>query len=145
MTTLTASASTPAARPSKALNVSLWVVQVLLALAFGMAGLTKATSPMADLAAPMPWTVEFGAAMTRFIGVSELLGAVGLLLPALLRVMPSLTALAGASLTLVMVLAAGLHAMRGEYPGLAICVVFGALTAFVAWGRFRKAPIAPRG
>lgn len=131
------------AKPSKALNVSLWIVQVLLAAAFIMAGLMKSTTPIAELAAKMVWPGELPG-LVRFIGVSELLGGVGLLLPALTRIKPQLTALAGAALALVMVLAAGFHVMRGEWSALPINLVLGGLAAFVAWGRFRGAPIAPR-
>ena len=122
----------------------VWVVQVLIGLAFTFAGLTKLTQPMDALAVQMPWTVAVGMAMTRFIGVSELLGGIGLILPTALRIKPQLTPLAGAGLALVMLLAAGFHATRAEYPGIAVNVVMGGLAAFVAWGRFKKAPIAGR-
>ncbi len=130
--------------PSRGLHYALWVVQVLLGVMFFFAGVTKASQPMEALALQMPWTVVVGTAMTRFIGVSELLGGLGLILPSALRIMPKLSVLAGAALALVMLLAAGLHASRGEYPAIAINFVLGGLAAFVAWGRFKKAPIAPR-
>ncbi len=130
--------------PSRALHISLWVVQALLGAAFLMAGFTKATQPMDMLAAQMPWTAVVGEGMTRFIGISEVLGAVGLILPALTRIKPKLTALAGAGLVTVMVLAMGFHLARGEMMALPINGVLAALAAFVAWGRFRAAPIAPR-
>lgn len=129
---------------SKALHIALWVVQVLLGLLFLMAGATKATQPMADLATKMPWTAVVGEPLTRFIGVSELLGGLGLILPAATRIKPRLTALAAAGLVTVMALAALFHASRGEFMALPINAMFGGLAAFVAWGRFKKAPIAPR-
>lgn len=64
--------------PQKGLRTALWIVQILLAFAFILAGATKAFQPMEALAAPMPWTVEVGAGITRFIGISELLGGLGL-------------------------------------------------------------------
>jgi putative oxidoreductase len=138
------SAVAPTASTPKAWNISLWVVQVLLAFAFGMAGVMKTTTPIAELAAKMVWPGVVPEAMVRFIGVSEFAGALGLVLPAATRIKPSLTALAGAALALVMVLAAGFHVMRAEWFALPINLTLGALAAFVAWGRFKKAPIAAR-
>ena len=129
--------------PSRALHISLWVVQVLLAVAFAMAGLVKATQPIAELAKQMPFATDLPM-LTRIAGVSEVVGALGLVLPAATRVRPTLTPLAGASLALVMLLAAGLHVMRGELESLPVNFALGGLAAFVAWGRSRKAPIAPR-
>lgn len=142
MPAVTSASST--SQPSGALHIGLWVVQALLGAAFLMAGLTKATQPMATLAAQMPWTTVVGEGMTRFIGISEFLGALGLILPALTRIKPKLTALAGAGLATVMVLAMGFHVSRGEMMALPINAVLAALAAFVAWGRYRAAPIAPR-
>jgi DoxX-like family len=82
--------------------------------------------------------------LVRFIGASELLGAIGLVLAAVTRSKPVLTALAAAGLVIVMVLAAGFHVSRGELQMLPPSLVLGAFAAFVAWGRFKKAPIAPR-
>jgi len=129
---------------SKALNVGLWIVQVLLALAFGMAGTFKSTAPIAELAQKMPWVGQVPAALVRFIGVSELAAALGLILPSATRIKPVLTPLAGLGLVLVMVLAAGFHLSKGEVHALPINFVLGGLAAFVAWGRLRKAPISPR-
>jgi len=67
-----------------------------------------------------------------------------MLLPALTRIKPILTPLAGVGLAVVMVLAAGFHVMRGELSALPINLAFGGLAAFVAWGRLQKAPISPR-
>ena len=138
------SATLSAPSASKALTIGLWVVQVLLALAFCAAGFTKVFTPFAELATPMPWTQAMPEALVRFIGLSELLGGIGLVLPSLTRIKPMLTPLAAAGLVLVMVLAAGFHASRGEWSGLPVNFTLGALAAFVAWGRSRKAPIAAR-
>lgn len=128
----------------KGLNIALWVVQVLIGSMFLMAGLMKTTKPMADLAKMLPWTAVVGEAMTRFIGASELAGGIGVLLPAITRILPVLTGIAAAGLTLVMILAAGFHLSRGEAQFVPVNVVLGGLAAFVAWGRLLKAPIAPR-
>jgi hypothetical protein len=97
-----------------------------------------------ELAANMVWPGDVPAALVRFIGVSELLGAIGLVLPSLTRIQPRLTPLAAAGLVLVMILAALFHASRGEWGALPIHAVFAALAGFVAWGRWKAAPIAPR-
>ena len=92
----------------------------------------------------MPWVGDVPGALVRFIGVSELLGGIGLLLPSLTRIAPKLTALAAAALVAVMVLASGFHLLRGEYAAIGFNVVLGGLAAFVAWGRSSKAPIKSR-
>lgn len=142
MTTATASASD--VRPSKGLHYGLWVVQVLLTAAFVMAGLMKLTTPIAELAVKMSWVNHTPAGLVRFIGGSELLGGLGLLLPAATRIKPILTPVAASALVLVMVLAAGFHLYLGEAGLMMPSLVLGVLSAFVAWGRFAKAPIAAR-
>lgn len=132
------------AAPSKGFHIALWVLQVLLAFAFIGAGFMKAMTPMAELVTKLPWTAVVPEALTRFIGFSELLGGIGLVLPAATRIMPRLTTLAAALLVVVMVLALGFHVMRGEMSMLAPSAVLGVLSAVVAWGRQFKAPIAPR-
>lgn len=126
----------------KALAVALWITQGLLALAFGFAGFMKLTRPFAELAAAMPWTEVVGPALTRFIGASELAGALGLILPAVTRIKPNLTPLAAIGLATIMLLAMLFHVSRGEPPFANL--LLGGLAAFVAWGRFRRAPILAR-
>jgi uncharacterized membrane protein YphA (DoxX/SURF4 family) len=132
------------ARPSKALHIVLWVLQVALGVMFLSAGLMKATTPIADLAAKMVWPGVVPPGLVRFIGASELLGGIGLILPAATRVKPGLTPLAALGLVAVMVCAAIFHISRGEVQMVPINVVLGGLAGFVAWGRFKKATIAPR-
>jgi putative oxidoreductase len=130
---------------SRALNVSLWIVQGLLALAFALAGIMKTSTPIAELATRLPWTADVPAALVRFIGTAERLAAACLILPAATRVRPGLTALAAAGLALGMALALAFHAMRGELGHAApLNLLLGGLAAFVAWGRFKKAPIRGR-
>jgi hypothetical protein len=125
-------------------NIALWIGQVILSLVFGMGGFVKATMPIAELAAKVPWADAVPAGLVRFIGIAELAAGVGLILPALTRVLPRLTPLAAAGLAMIMVFAIGFHVQRNEFQALPFNLVLGALAAFVAWGRFRKAPIAPR-
>jgi putative oxidoreductase len=129
--------------PSKTLHISLWVAQVALALAFGMIGVTKLTTSEADIIQQSGELVEkYGVALIRFIGIAEVLGALGLILPAALRILPILTPLAALGLATIMGLATALHASKGE--PIVTQVVFLLLTLFVVWGRFSKAPISAR-
>jgi putative oxidoreductase len=128
----------------KALNIALWVAQVLLGLAFLMAGVMKTTRPIADLAAAMTWVPRVPPAEVRFIGAAELLGALGLLLPSLTRILPKLTVVAALGLVVVMILAAAHHLTHGEGKMVPINVVLGGLALFIAWGRWKKVPIVPR-
>jgi putative oxidoreductase len=118
-------------------------VQVLLG-AFVVGGLMKAIMPGADLARNSAWVADVPLALLRFIGVAELAGGLGLILPAATRIRPMLTRLAAVSLATIMTLAFVFHIQRGEWDALPVNAVLGALAAFGAWGRWRKAPIAPR-
>ena len=132
-----------------ALRIALWVAQVVLFLVFAVTGLVKITMPIAQVAPVMEWVTDVPPALVRFIGVAELAGAVGVLLPALTRVRPDLAPLAALGITIVMALATVVHLTRGEATRAAVPLVLGALAAFVAWGRYARAPIkareAPRG
>ena len=131
-------------RPSKALHVGLWVVQGLLGALFLAVGTMKVTQPIAVLADSFGWPAAVPAALVRFIGVAELLGGLGLILPAATRIKPMLTPLAGVGLAMVTLFATIFHISRGELGALPIPLVLAGLAAFVAWGRAAKAPIAPR-
>lgn len=117
------------------MKIVTWIVQILLAAAFIIAGFMKSTQSIEALAAGMPWADEVPAALVRFIGVSELAGGLGLLLPQLTGIRPQLTPMAAWGLVLVMVFAAVFHIPRGEYMALPINLVVGGLAAFVAWQR----------
>ncbi|HEX8659870.1 MAG TPA: DoxX family protein [Hymenobacter sp.] len=132
------------AKPSKALNAILWIVQVLLAAIFLMAGFMKLSQPIDQLATSLPWVTQVPSALVRFIGLAEVLGGLGLLLPSLLRIQPRLTVLAAWGLVLVMLLASAFHLSRGESMMVGPNLVIAALAAFVAWGRSKKALIQPK-
>jgi len=124
------------------MHILLWIAQVLLACAFGMAGVMKATQPIDALTqAGIAWASQVPLALVRFIGVSELLGAIGLILPAATKIKPFLTPLAALGLLTIMILAMAFHLSRGEIQATPINIVLGGLAAFVAWGRTKKAPI----
>jgi uncharacterized membrane protein YphA (DoxX/SURF4 family) len=111
------------------MNLALWIVQVLLALLFLWAGGIKFILPIEEMTKQMPMPLP--GLFLRFIGVAEVLGAIGLILPGLLRIRPGLTPLIGAT---VLTLAGGDVALA------LIPLVVGLLSAFVAYGRWRLAP-----
>jgi uncharacterized membrane protein YphA (DoxX/SURF4 family) len=133
----------PAHRP-KALHIILWIAQVLLAGMFIMTGFMKIAQPIDQLSKMLPWAAQVPEALVRFIGVSELLGGLGLLLPAALRIKPALTVWAALGLVIVMLLASVFHISRGEYSAIGMNVILALLAAFIAWGRSKKAPIPSR-
>ena len=126
-------------------SIGFWVAQILLALFYGFAGYTKLVTPIPDLAAMMAWAPTFPEWLVRFIGIAEIAGAIGIILPAATRILPWLTPLAALGFAVIQVLAIGLHAMRGETAmTLPVNIVVLALSLFVVWGRWRKVPISPR-
>ena len=117
------------------MNTALWIIPILLAAAFGLAGVLKSTQGR-KLKDKMPWVEDFSDRTVRFIGVMELLGAIGLALPAATGIATWLTPLAAVGLAVVMVLAIGTHLRRREPQVLPANLVLGLLAAFVAWQRF---------
>jgi hypothetical protein len=118
------------------MNVALWIVQGLLAALYLFAGGMKLVLPLEELKGP----VELPGAFLRFIGVAEVLGALGLLLPGLLRIKPGLTPLAAAGLVVIMLGATGIGLMIGDIAMTLIPLAVGLLAAFVAYGRWRLVP-----
>lgn len=139
------SATPTVERPRGAVHAGLWIGQLLLAALFAMAGSFKTFTPIPELATQLPWVTDAPAAFVRFVGISELLGAVGLILPAALRVQPWLTSAAAAGLALVMACAVPFHLYRGDGASSVVtCLVIGSVAVAVAWGRRKLAPIPPR-
>jgi hypothetical protein len=130
-----------AATAGRGLRIALWSAQIVLAIVFAFAGGMKVSTSAAELAKMAP---GFSLALLRFIGIAEVAGAVGIILPALTRIAPVLTPLASSGFVIVMASAAVLHLVRGQFGELAVVIVLGALAYFVAWGRFKRAPIARR-
>jgi uncharacterized membrane protein YphA (DoxX/SURF4 family) len=123
------------------MNLALWIVAALLAIAFLAAGVMKLTQPKEKLATSgMRWTENYNAATIRAIGALELLAAIGLILPALLNIAPVLVPLAAVGLVIIMLGAAYTHARRKEYPMIAGNLVLLVLAAVVAWGRLSGVP-----
>jgi uncharacterized membrane protein len=117
-------------------NIVLWILQGLLAAAFLMAGIMHATQPKAKLVARLPWAEDFSPPTLRFIGTAEMLGALGLILPAATGILPWLTPLAATGLAVIMVLAAATHARRKEPQAIALNLGLAAIAIVIAWGRF---------
>jgi uncharacterized membrane protein YphA (DoxX/SURF4 family) len=112
------------------MNIALWIVQIILALMFLMAGATKVFQ-YEKFKASMP-----SKGLVTFIGVAELLGGLGLILPYATGTAPILTPIAALALGVIMILAAGLHAKRKEYKGIGMNIILLALALFVAIGRW---------
>ena len=126
-------------------NIGLWIAQIVLAAVYVMAGFMKLSQPIdALVASGMTYAGDYPELLTRFIGTMEVLGAIGIILPAATRIMPKLTPLAALGFSVIQILAIGLHSTRGEFQVLPVNLVLLALSLFVLWGRTRKAPIAPR-
>jgi hypothetical protein len=118
------------------MNVVLWIVAGLLALAFLFAGVTKVARPQDQLAEQMGWVEDFSPGMVKLIGALEVLAAIGLIVPPLVGVAPVLAPLAAVGLVLLMIGAAVTHGRRREMPMVLVNVVLLALAAVVAIGRF---------
>src|SRR5918997_3570616 len=117
------------------MGIALWVAQVLLAVAFLGAGATKLSQPKEKLLKNMAWVEDFSQRTVRLIGTLEVLGAIGVVLPALTGILPWLTPLAALGLVLVMIGAALTHLRRAEYGPITVPAVLLILAAFVAYGR----------
>jgi putative oxidoreductase len=117
------------------MNTALWIAQVLLALFFAAAGYYHGLMPVAEAAKAAPWIADVPRWLSRFIGVAELAGALGVVLPTATGIRPRLASLAALGLAILMVLAIGFHFSRGESRMIGMHLTAGALAAFVAWGR----------
>lgn len=126
-----------------ALRIGIWIGQVLACMAFGAVGLIKLLKPIPELSAMWPWTGTLPTGIVRGLGIIDIAGAVGVLLPSLTRIVPRLTVVAAACCIVLQICAIVFHVSRGEIALTPVNVVFLALVAFVFWGR-RKVPILSR-
>lgn len=148
--TLTASGPRIHSRPAsqarvgwgRRMNVVLWIVQVLVALAFLAHGLMMLFPP-AEIAQQMNATMP--RALSLFIGGAEALAGIGLTVPAVTRIRPHLVAWAAAGLIPIMIGATVFHIARGEASAAITTAILLAMATFVAYMRWKVLPIAPRG
>lgn len=119
------------------MNTALWIVQGLLAAMFLMAGSMKALQ-YEKAKEKLPWVKDVSRNLVSFIGFSELLGAIGLIVPQATSIFPILTPIAAVGIAMIMLLASGFHAKRKEMPGVITNIVFLSLAVFVAYGRFNS-------
>ena len=118
------------------MNAALWAVQVILAIMFMMAGAMKLMKTKEELAEQMGWVEEFHQSTIRLIGGAEILGAMGLILPALTGIAPILTPLAASGLAVVTIGAMVVLPRPRKYPMALMGMMLAAMSVFVAWGRF---------
>jgi putative oxidoreductase len=121
------------------MNVALWVAQVILAVLCDMAGTMKTFIPSSDVAKGLT-AAALSQALGRFIGMAELSGALGVILPAPAGIKPGLTNLAAAGMAAIMVLATVFHISRKEFKAIPVTIVLGGLALFIALA-MKKMPI----
>ena len=131
-------------RRNSTLNIWLWIAQCLLAVFFLLSGAMHAFMPIEPAAKIAAWIASAPVALVRFIGITELAGAIGVVLPAATRVKPWLTPLAAAGLSLIMLLAMPVHITRGEVNMLGRNIAALSIAAFVVWGRATRVRISAR-
>lgn len=142
--TRTIDLSQPALSAGKPLRIGIWLAQFVAAGLFCMSGIMKLTTPIPELSVMMPWTGELSPTFVRLIGLVDLAGGLGLILPSLTRILPPLTVIAALCCIVLQILAAGFHSFRGEFAVLPLNALLLGLAIFIFWGRAKQAPIAPR-
>ncbi len=118
------------------MNIALWIAQALLAAMFTLIGYSHAVPPIQEVVGAFPSLADLSPGLIRFIGVSELLGALGLILPGLTGIRTGLTALAAAGLGIIMAMATSFHLIRAEYTAVILPIIFLATAGFVVYGRW---------
>ena len=118
------------------MSTFVWILQIVLAVGFLMAGVMKLTQPRAKLAPQMAWVDDFSDGQVKAIGVVEVAAALGLILPAATGIAPVLTPLAAAGLVVVMISAAATHLRRHEPQFIPVNATLLILASTVAWARF---------
>jgi uncharacterized membrane protein YphA (DoxX/SURF4 family) len=124
------------------MTYALWIIQALLGLLFLFSGSMKFVMSVAEMTKDMP---SMPGWFLHFIGVMEILGGFGLILPSLLRIRPGLTPLAAAGLVIIMSGATAITLSTMGVGPAVLPLIVGILCAFVAYGRWRVAPLSARG
>ena len=122
---------------SKALNISLWGAQLILAIFLLMGAIMK-FMPIGKIAEMMPWTGEISPLFVRILGVIDLLGALGLVLPVVFRFKLNLTWWVALGIIALMICASVFHVVRGEASVIGFNVLLIVIAAFIVWGRKRN-------
>lgn len=127
----------------KGLNIALWIAQGLISLTLVWGAYAKLLQPLEETAKMMPWALD-NPGLLKFTGIIDLLGGLGLILPAALRVQPKLTVFAAYGIIALMVLGSIFHISRGEAPLIGMNIFILLVAIFIAWGRTKKAPISAK-
>ena len=122
------------------MNIALWVLQAVTAMAFGGHGFLLISGPR-RVAERVPWVASLPAPLVRLLGLLEILGAIGVVVPAATGVLPSLTVAAAGGLVAMMLLAMLFHVVRREWPNIGLNLILGALAFAVAYGRLVIEPL----
>ena len=128
---------------SKGLNIALWVAQGLISLTLIWAGYAKLFQPIEETAQMLPWALD-NPGLLKLTGIIDLLGGIGIVLPAMVKIQPKLTVYAAYGTIVLMIAASIFHISRGEASLIGMNIFFFALAVFVAWGRTKKVPIATK-
>lgn len=129
---------------SRILHLILWTAQLLLAAGLAWAASMKLFQPVEKLSAMWPWTGQVGHGLVVFTGIADLCAALGLVLPAWLRIAPRLTPVTAVAVVVLMLCAGIFHIVRGEVSVIGVNLFFAAVAVFIAWGRWKKVPVLPR-
>ena len=128
---------------SKALNIAVWICQILLSATLLWAAYMKLFTPADKLAKMWSWTAD-NATLTKITGIVDLLGGLGILLPSALRIKPVLSIYAGYGIIALMVAASIFHISRGEASQIGFNIFVVVMTAFIVWVRVKKVPVSDR-
>ena len=123
------------------MNIALWIAQALLGLAFLGAGSLKASQPAEKLKKNMGWVEDINPGFVKIIGILEILGGLGLILPAVTHILPWLTPIAAIGLAIIMIGAVVVHVRRHEMAALGAPIVLLILSLLVVYGRFVLVPL----
>jgi hypothetical protein len=126
------------------LNLLLWAVQTLAALALARGGLMMMTVPVPDLAGTLgEWVSAVPVSNVRLLGVTGIMGAFAIWAPSFVRIVPRLAGVAAGGLALVLTIASLVHGVRGEFGPLLLDLALVGMMIFIAWGRLFESPIQP--
>ncbi|RFS26616.1 DoxX family protein [Chitinophaga silvatica] len=120
---------------SKPLNIGLWTLQGLLSILFITGGIMKLFQSIPQQQEMYPWTGQVPELFVRLLGVIDLLGGIGIIIPALLKIRPQLTVLAAIGIIMLMIAATVFHISRGEVNVVGFNIVVAILAAVIVWGR----------